>query len=189
MEGLSGGVAGPRFGSSTVIRAAALVFLLAAPSLDHKLALIESNRLKPGARVVTTAAEWNAWVADQVPPGVTRTRIDLGENRVTASANIDFLKIDRAAGNTPNWFLASILQGDRPVTVTARIQSANGRARVDVERVQIAGVAVEGRALDFLIHEYVIPRYPQAKVSQWFPLDYRMDHFEIHPSGCTIVLR
>ncbi|MCU1259380.1 MAG: hypothetical protein JWO80_2265, partial [Bryobacterales bacterium] len=83
MEGLGRGATGPGVSSSTVIRAAALVFLLAAPSLDHKLALIESNRLKPGSRVVTTAAEWNAWVADQVPRGVTRTHLDLGENRVT----------------------------------------------------------------------------------------------------------
>jgi hypothetical protein len=172
-----------------VIRAAALLLLFATPALDRKLALIEQDRLKPGSRVVMTRAEWNQWVADEAPPGVTHTRVDLGVNRVTASANIDFLKADRATGDAPNWLLSKLLEGDRPVTVTARIESARGRVRVDVERVQISGVPVEGRTLDFLIQEYVIPAHPDAKVSQWIPLRHRMDRIEIAPQTVTVVLK
>ncbi len=172
-----------------MIRAAAILFLLAAPSLDRKFAQIESNRLKPGTRIVMTRAEWNAWIAGELPPGVRNAKVDLGSNRITASADIDFLKADRAAGNSPNWFLSSILQGERPVTVTVRLQSSVGRARVDVERLQVAGVAIEGRALDFLIQQYVIPNYPDARVSQWFPLRYRIDRLEIQPGVVTVVIR
>jgi hypothetical protein len=175
-----------------VIRAAALVFLLAAPTtstLDRKFALIEQDHQKPGSRVVMTRAEWSAWVAEAAPTGVTHVRIDLGMNRITASANVDFLKADRARGDAPNWLMTQLLEGDRPVTVTARIQSGNGRVRVDLERVQISGVAIEGKTLDFLIQEFVIPSYPGAKLSQWVPLAHRMDRIEIEPKTVTVVLR
>ena len=92
-------------------------------------------------------------------------------------------------GDAPNWLLSKLLEGDRPVTVTARIESARGRVRVDVERVQISGVPVEGRTLDFLIQEYVIPAHPDAKVSQWIPLRHRMDRIEIAPQTVTVVLK
>ena len=193
MERLGGSVARPFFhsgaGSPAVIVPGTLLFLFAASTLDHKFDLIEQNRLRPGSRVVTTRAEWNAWVQDEAPAGVRRTRIDLGANRVMAYATVDFLKLHRAAGQRPNWFLSTLLEGERPVAVIARVQSGGGRARVDLERVEVSGVAVEGRALDFLVQEYVIRAYPEAKVSQWFPLSYRMDHFEIESSGVTVVIK
>ncbi len=169
-------------------RAALFLLLFAAPTLEHKFDLIEQQRLKPGSRVVMSGAEWNAWVRSEAPPGVTRPRVEFGVNRVTAFANIDFLKLGRATGETPNRILAALLEGDRPVTVTARVQSGNGRARVDLERVQVGGAAVEGRALDFLVQEFVMRNYPEAKVNQWFALPNRMDHLEIQPAGVAVVI-
>lgn len=171
-------------------RAAALLLLFAGSStLDRKLALIEQEHQKPGSRVVMTKAEWNAWVADAAPPGVTHVRLDLGTNRITGYANIDFLKVNKASGDTPNWLMSQLLSGDRPVVVTVKMQSENGRIRVDVERVQVSGVAVEGRALDFLIHSYVKPTYPDVKISQWIPLSHRMERIAIEPQTVTVVLK
>lgn len=189
MEGVGGGAEGAEVRHAAVIRTAALLFLLGTSTLDRKLALIEQEHQKPGSRVTMTRAEWNAWVADGAPVGVTHVRIDLGTNRITAFANVDFLKVDRASGDAPNWLLSRLLEGDRPVTVTARIQSGKGRVRVDVERVQISGVALEGKALDFLIQAYVLPTYPDAKVGQWIPLSHRMDRIEIDPRTVTVVLK
>jgi hypothetical protein len=161
-----------------VIRVA-LLLLLAAPTLDRKFTLIQQGHLKPGTRIVMTRDEWNAWVQDEVPEGVTKVRMELGTNRVIAAAQVDFGTLSGV----------SLLQGPRPVTVTARLQSEGGRARVDIERVQVAGVAVQGRALDFLIQQYVIPNYPDAKVAQWFPLRYHMDRIEIRPTSVTVLIK
>ena len=172
-----------------MIRGAALFLFFATSTLDRKFALIEHEHEKPGSRVVMTRAEWNAWVADAAPPGVSGVHVDLGANRITASAHVDFLKVDRAAGDAPNWFLSKLLEGDRPVTVTVRVESGKGRVRVDVERVKVSGVAVEGRALDFLMQAYVLPSYPDAKVAQWIPLSHRMERIEIAPQTVTVVLK
>lgn len=183
-----------RFGA---IVAAALVLIAASPearSLARKFALIESERLPSGARVVTTAAEWNAWVREEATTlgsGAirdTRVSADSG-NRVIAFARIDFLKLSQSAGKSTNWLMQQMLQGEKPVTVTVHVLSHDGQARVDVERVEVQGVALQGAALDFLIQQYVIPNFPDAQVSRWFSLDHRMDHFEITAAGVTIVVR
>jgi hypothetical protein len=42
--------------------------------------------------------------------------------------------------------------------------------------------------LDYLIRNYLLPNYPQAKVGQWFELGHRMDRLEIKPAGVTVVI-
>ncbi|MDQ6675890.1 MAG: VWA domain-containing protein, partial [Acidobacteriota bacterium] len=172
-------------------RRRAIALLLLAPatsSLDRKFSLIEHEKLRPGTRVVMTAQEWNQWIRTELPPGVRNPHITLGTGRVTASALIDLAQVANQSGKAPNWLLRNLLSGEQSVMVTAQIRSSGGQARVDVESVNVAGIAIEGRALDFLIQQYVIPNYPDAKVSQWFPLAHGMDHFEITPSAVTVVI-
>jgi len=75
---------------------------------------------------------------------------------------VDFGKLRRALGYQTGWLMSKLLDGDRPVSVTARVRSAAGRATVDLERVEISGVAVDGRTLDFLIQNILLPLYPNA---------------------------
>ncbi|MDE3195594.1 MAG: hypothetical protein KGN84_04580, partial [Acidobacteriota bacterium] len=79
--------------------------------------------------------------------------------------------------------------GERPVVVKARFESRNGRARVDVERVEISGIAIEGSALDFVVENYVRPTFPDVKVNEWFGLRHGIDHFAVAQPGVTVVMR
>ena len=159
----------------------------------RKVDLIESESLKRGSRVSFTPRELNAFAeheaAEVAPGGLRDIRLQLGSGRGTASARVDFLKVKNAQGHASGWLLSKLLSGERPVTVTARIVSAAGRARVDVERVEISGAAIDGAALDFLIQQYVMSYYPEAKVSQWFALAHRVDHLEVKPSGVDVVIK
>jgi hypothetical protein len=176
--------------------------LLAAPVLPttspdyqavvHKFSLIEHDRLKPGSRVVLTPAELNAYarqeVAEVVPDGVRNARLELGPGTATASALIDFGKLRRAEGKPPGRILAYLLDGERPVTITARIRSAGGTATVDVQEVQISGVTIEGRMLDFLIRNYVMQAYPSAKVGEPFALGHRIERLDVQPSAVGVLI-
>ncbi len=171
--------------------------LVTAQSADYalfkrKLDLIESEKLKPGKRVMITARELNAYVEEEVreiaPQGVRDPRLELGTGRALGFARIDFLKVKQARGRPAGWLLQRLLQGERPVAVTARIESGGGKARVDVERVEVSGVAIEGAALDFLIQQYVIPNYPEAKVGQAFELAHHVDRMEITPGSVAVLI-
>ncbi len=158
----------------------------------HKVSLIEGDRLKAGARVVLTSAELNAYarqeVAEVAPDGVRNPRLELGDGTATATALIDFGKLARAEGRPPGALMSYLLDGERPVTITARIRSSGGTATVDVQQVEISGVAIEGRLLDFLIHSYVMHAYPSAKVGEPFALGHRIERLDVRPAAVGVVI-
>jgi hypothetical protein len=162
-------------------------------SAQRKFDLIESNRLKPGSKVTLSPRELNAYVEEEVPKvvpqGVREAKVELGMGTATGTALVDFVKLESAQGKPPGWIMRQILQGEHPVTVTARINSGGGRATVDVQRVDIGGIAIEGRMLDYLIHNYLLPYYPEAKVGEPFELSHRIDRLDIQPTHVDVILK
>lgn len=161
-------------------------------SAQRKFDLIESEKLRPGSRVILSSRELNAYVATEAaqyaPQAVRNPQLQLGEGSATGTALIDFLKLRQAEGKSPGWVMSKLLAGERPVRVMVRIQSGSGSARVDVERVEVAGVAIEGKTLDFLIENFLIPQFPDAQVARPFKLGHRMDHLEVKPDAVTVVI-
>lgn len=142
--------------------------------------------------IVFTAAELNAWSRMKapavVPEGLRQTHLELGNASATASALVDFLKLRHAAGVETNWLVAKLIQGEKRVRVTAAIQSANGRATVHLERVEIGGLAVSGATLDFLIQTFFLPIYPNAKIEEPFELADSVDRIEVTPAQVKVYI-
>jgi len=170
-----------------------------AGSAFRKLAAIEAGTAAPGSRIVFTPAEVSAWIRAEakarVPQGVRDVRIELGDARATGYATIDFLKIRQAAtGEEAGWLLKNLFAGERPVVVTARFASepfafGQSRAKVSVERVQISGIAIEGRTLEFAIEDYLRPTFPDVVVNEWFGLRFGIERFMVTQAGVTVVVR
>jgi hypothetical protein len=167
---------------------------LAAVSSDsasarRKIELIQSDRLKPGSRVELTTRELDAYVADQLPAGVRNPRLNVvTPGTATGSALVDFGKLRRSLGYDSGWLMSRLLDGERPVSVTARIESSGGRAKVDVRRVEISGLELDGATLDFLIRNVLLPLYPDAAVSRPFDLGYRIERLDVQPRGVGVVI-
>jgi hypothetical protein len=157
-------------------------------SAQKKLDQIEAGNLRAGTRVVLSAQEVTAWSAQQVPNGVRNPKVELGAGTAIGSALIDFGKLRRAQGHPPGWLMAKLLDGERPVRVTVRIRSSNGQATVDVERVEIAGLQIDGQTLDFLIQNFLLSMYPDAIVGQPFEIGSRVDRIEVAPGAATVVI-
>ncbi len=157
-----------------------------------KLDSIEQERLKPGSRITLTPGELNAYMQQEIRTadvdGVRDPRVQLGAEIATCTAMVDFGKLRRAQGNAPGWLMAKLLDGERPVRVTARIRSGNGRATVDVQNVEISGMAIDGRLLDYLIRNYLLPRYPEAKIGEPFELGHRMQKIEVAPAAVAVLI-
>jgi hypothetical protein len=166
----------------------------ASGAARRKMDLIESGRAPRGARLQFSAAELNSWIAEETkihaPLGARNPRLVLGAEAATGYADIDFLRLRQAAtGEAPGWFLRNLFSGERPVKVTVHFESRAGRARVDVERVEVSGVALEGRALDLAIDAFVRPAFPNAVVSEWFPMQDGVERFTVSPAGVAVFLR
>ncbi len=163
-------------------------------NVKRKFDAIEKYQTKPGSRVPLPSSELNAYVQTELPSvapdGIRNPTVELqGNNVATGRALINFVTFQSSRGKTPNWMMRALLDGEHEVAVTARISSGGGQATVYIQRVEISGVPIEGSALDFIIQNYLLPNYPNAKVNKPFDLKYRMDHFEVSPGVAYVVMR
>ena len=170
-----------------------LATLGAAPndylSAKQKFDLIEGGSLRTGSRVELSVRELDAYAERQVPEGVRNPHLQLVAPGVaTGVAMVDFGKLRRALGYQTGWLMSKLLDGDRPLSVTARIRSAGGRATVDLQRVEISGVVVDGRTLDFLIQNILMPLYPDAVLGSPFELGHRIEKVDVEPAGIAVLI-
>ncbi len=161
-------------------------------SASRKFRMIDSDQLRR-THVMITSGELNAWVKQEIaatyPQGVRDPRVVLADGGGTGSLVIDFGKVRRAQGNPPGWLMSKLIDGERPVEVTVRLRSGSGRCKVDVTSVKVSGYAIEGRVLDFLIHYYLLPNYPDAKVGEPFELAHGIDRLDVKPGAVDVVIR
>ena len=159
---------------------------------EGKIASIQKGRLRPGSQVSLSPAELDAYVTkiipSVIPQGVRRAKLGLGNGVATGSALINFAQIRGGQGKPPGWLAAMLLDSEHPVTVKARIESRGGRMQVDPQRVEISGISIDGKLLDYLVTNYLHAFFPTAKVGTPFELGYGIDRVEVRPDRVTISL-
>ena len=158
-------------------------------SAKQKFDSIESGHLRAGSRVELSVRELDAYVEREVPEGVRNPRLQLlAPDMATGAAMMDFGKLRRGLGYQTGWLMSMLLDGERPVSVTARIRSAGGRATVDVQHVEISGVAIDGATLDFLIQNILLPLYPDAVLGRPFELGHRIEKLDVGPAAVAVLI-
>jgi len=161
-----------------------------ADSAQKKLDSISDQKLKPGSVVTLSPREVNAWIHEKAvkafPEGVRNEHIDLGPGTADGTALVDLMKASRAKSNP---LIARLIEGERPLRVAIRVESANGRATVFLTHVELSGVAIDGSILDFLIKHFVQPRYPDIKINEPIDLDFNIERLEIQATGVRILIR
>jgi len=102
-------------------------------SARRKVALIEGERLSPGASVTLSPGELKRLCAGGVGRGRARwpagARVELGPGRATGYAYVDFPKLRQAQGEPLNAVVAWLVGGERSIRVDARIRSAEARPK------------------------------------------------------------
>ena len=161
-----------------------------ADSAQKKLDSISDQKLKRGAIVTLTPREVNAWLHEKAmkafPEGMRNEHIELGPGTADGTALVDLTKVSKTQSNP---LIARLIEGERPLRIAIRVESANGRATVFLTHVELSGVAIDGSILDFLIKHFVQPRYPDIKINQPFDLDFNIDHIEIQPAGVRVAIK
>ena len=163
-------------------------------SAKRKFQSLDKQSMSPGTRVAITATELNAYVQSELPsvapPGVRSPSVELhGNNVATGRAIIDFVKLRSARGKSTSWMMRKLFEGEREIAVTTSVTSGNGKATVNLQRVEVSGIPIQGAALDFLVNNYLIPNYPDAKIGRPFSLHKRVDRIEVTPGVAYIVTR
>ncbi len=58
-----------------------------------------------------------------------------------------------------------------------------------VLRVEIGGLAVTGAPLDFLVQNFLLPFYPNAKIDEPFDLAGNVDRIVVTPAEARVYMR
>jgi hypothetical protein len=157
--------------------------------VDYKLNLIDSGHARRGSVIVFTPVELNAWARERVPQmyqGIRDPSITLGMGTATGSANIDLLKMRQGPTNP---LLAKLIEGERPLKVSVQLESAGGRATAKLTSLEISGIAVTGAPLDFLVNQFFLKLFPDAKVNQPFELRDNIDRIELRPDSVRVTIK
>ena len=143
--------------------------LAASKSLEAKLQILESNDTQPSASypaVIITEYEANSYLkvhsGEFLPPGVRTPSLNIQPEHATASADVDFDALARSYPNPNDWgpkVLAAMFKGTQHVTATAKIQSENAGARVQIESVVVGSMTVPSWLVDYVIQNVLQPRY------------------------------
>jgi hypothetical protein len=157
--------------------------------VDYKLNLIDSGRARRGSVIVFTPAEMNAWARGRVPQmyqGIRDPSITLGMGTAAGSATIDLLKMRQGPTNP---LIAKLIEGERPLKVSVQLDSSGGRATAKLTRLEISGIAVTGAPLDFLVNQFFLKMFPDAKVNQPFDLRDNIDSIQLRPDGVRVTIK
>lgn len=156
----------------------------------EKIDLIVADRAPGGSTISLSSEEINAYARGELAKaeveGIRDTKVELGEALVTASALVDFARLSQARGGASGWLVSRLLSGEQPVSVTVRVQSKGGQARVDIERVEISGLQLEGDMLDLLVDNFFLARYPDAVIGEPFELEHNIEEIRVRPARVDI---
>lgn len=142
--------------------------------------IAENGRLaRPQSKTtVLTAAEIDAYLAEggvALPDGVQRVRFSSVPAVVTAAARIDFDRLT-ASRRVNNPWMALLFTGAHDVYVEAQATGSGGVGSVRIESVTLDGVKVPRAAMQFLVDNYLRPRYgPNVGLDSRFPLPAHID--------------
>jgi hypothetical protein len=164
----------------------------ALKTADAKMDRLGNLQAKHGEVVDFSPAEVDAWVRDEVPKAVSQgirdPKVELGQDTAVASAMVDLVKIEQARGKTPG-MVSKMFEGERPLKVSLRLQSAGGKGTVSLTRVEIGGASLEGAVLNLLIKTFFTPLYPDAKINEPFEIGYNIDRIELRPDGIRVTIK
>jgi hypothetical protein len=142
----------------------------AAQELDRKLrTLLDPNSARAsGYRPLTVSeTEANSYLKyrgpEFLPKGVDEPEIHFaGPDKISGAALVDFNQLNQGRANSNTWaagLLSYILSGKQHVAATTTVTSADGQARVAIDSVSIGGTEVPQVLINFLLQNYVQPRY------------------------------
>jgi len=140
-----------------------------AQTLDSKIRILTGSGVeygRPFQPIVITDSEANAYFKDHgqefLPPGVHDLALRITPERVFGAAVVDFEEFSRSYNNPNDWgpkVLAAMFKGKQKVTAAGKLETQNGQGKVKIETVNVGTFNVPDWLIDFLMENYLQPRY------------------------------
>ena len=137
-----------------------------------------------------TELEANSYVAYElapdIPAGVSQITLQFTPGRMSGSTVVDFDRLKRGLSTPPNPVADFLLRGVHTIGAEGSVSGRNGIGQFQLERVLLDGVALPQMVVDYLIEQYLIPRFPDAAINRPFVLPFSIDSFRSGTQAVTV---
>jgi hypothetical protein len=168
----------------------------AARRLETKLQILSgtpSSGSSSARPVVITENEANSYLhyhaGDFFPPGVDNPAIRILPGGVYGAADVDFEEFARTNPNPKDWgpkVLAAMFKGKQRVVAIGRLMTQDGEGTLKIETVSIGKSKVPDWLVDFIVENYLQPRY-HFDLSKPFPLPDHVMRIQLNHGKATFV--
>ncbi len=141
----------------------------AAQALEKKLQALQRDgpqSAKSSAPIIITENEANSYLQvhgpEFLPPGVRDPGVRIQPGHVVGFADVDFAEFSRAYSSPNDWgprVMAAMFKGTQRVITDGKVESEKGQAKVQIESVKVGTMNVPGWLVDYVIENYLQPRY------------------------------
>jgi hypothetical protein len=125
-------------------------------------------------------------LAADIPAGVSDIVLQFTPGRISGSSVMDFDKLKEGLQTQPHPIAMFLLRGVHTVGVEGSTSGMNGTGQFQLERVLLDGVELPQMVVEYMIEQYLLPRYPSAAINRPFALPYSIDSFR--PGTGSLVL-
>ncbi len=112
-----------------------------------------------------------------IPSGVSEVLLRFQPGRVGGSAVVDFDQLKEGLRTPPNPIADFLLRGVHTIEMEGAAWGLDGTGEYRLERVLFDGVELPRPVVDYMIEQYLLPRYPNAAIDRPFTLPFSIDSF------------
>jgi hypothetical protein len=121
-----------------------------------------------------------------IPTGVSDIVLQFTPGRISGSSVMDFDKLKEGLRVPFNPIADFLLRGVHTVGVQGSSSGINGTGQFHLDRVLLDGVELPQMVVDYMIEQYLKPRYPSAAINQPFLLPFSIDSFRPGTESLTL---
>ena len=125
-------------------------------------------------------------LADSIPAGVSDIVLQFTPGRISGSSVMDFDKLKEGLQTQPHPVAMFLLRGVHTVGVEGSASGINGTGQFQLERVLLDGVELPQMVVDYMIEQYLRPRFPNAAINRPFVLPFSIDGFRPGTQSLTL---
>ena len=116
-------------------------------------------------------------LAASIPAGVSDIALQFTPGRISGTTVVDFEKLKEGLRTQPSPIAMFLLRGVHTIGVEGSAVGSNRTGEFRLERVLLDGVELPQMVVDYMIEQYLRPRFPDAAINRPFALPYSIDSF------------
>lgn len=120
------------------------------------------------------------------PSGVSQIQVNFQQDIVVGKVLVDFDELRSSLNRPSTPLMTALFTGKHALKIKIRVTTENGTGRYELLSVLLNEQQVPRVFIDFLLENYVFPKYPAVKPNTSFDLPFKIKTISIQPGRVLV---